>query len=139
MPSPYAQQAARLLQSHGKLMLIDCHSYPVTKLPYEGDKLKKRPDICLGVNDIHASQDLIDFWRSACSKWNLSFAVNEPFSGVLVPKALERHPKVLAFMIEINKNTYLMDGRLQPSYLYIKSFLDTQLSLCFSNAIAFEI
>ena len=134
---PYHQAlndiAQTTYQHHGELMVVDCHSFPADQLAYEGDKRLKRPDICLGINDIQASSTLIDFWQTACDKHGYSFGVNQPFAGALIPSTVTGLPNILGFMIEVNRSTYLDVFAMAPRYTRMKQFLDENLSACFDQ------
>lgn len=126
-----SQMSYQAYQHFGELVIVDCHSYPEQKLDYEITHNTKRPDICLGVNDMSASANLIRFWEKECLQWGFSFEVNEPFGGALIPGSINGKPRVLGFMIELNRRTYLDQFRVSSNYLKIKTFLSQTIKACF--------
>ena len=72
---------AAVVDRHGRCVVIDWHSFPSLALPYErADTEVARPDICIGTDDFHTSNALVEAFVSAfrCQGWSVS--VNEPFS-----------------------------------------------------------
>jgi N-formylglutamate deformylase len=43
------------LNAQGLSLIVDCHSFPSTPLPYEMDQDPSRPDICIGVDHFHST------------------------------------------------------------------------------------
>ena len=93
-------------------MIIDVHSYPAVALPYERHADIARPPICLGVDDIHTPDWLLDAARAALSAVG-ECRVDEPFQGTYVPLRHFRHDaRVASIMIEIRRDVYSReDGR----------------------------
>ncbi len=77
--------ASAAIAAHGQALVIDCHCFPATVLPYElTDATQARPDICIGTDAFHTSDNVatafVDAFRGA--GWRV--AVNSPFAGALV-------------------------------------------------------
>jgi N-formylglutamate deformylase len=99
------------LAVHDRCLVIDCHSFGSTPLPYEPHQSRERPDSCLGTDSWHTPRALLDtasLWFRAAG---FTVAVDTPFSGALVPNShYQRDRRVSALMIEVNKRLY-MDER----------------------------
>ena len=46
------------LKKNNKVLIIDCHSFPKYPLPYELNQSIDRPEICIGTDDFHTSEEL---------------------------------------------------------------------------------
>ena len=118
---PYAQALAELVDQRlagcGSAVIIDVHSYPAVALPYERHADLARPPICLGVDEVHTPDWLLDAARAALSAVG-EYRVNEPFQGTYVPLRHYRHdPRVASIMIEIRRDVYSdEDGELAPTW-----------------------
>jgi N-formylglutamate deformylase len=98
------------LESYGKCMIIDCHSFPSTALPYELNQGSDRPEICIGSDLFHTPNILTEILISNFHKLDLSVRNNYPFSGSIVPlKHFRKTKAVVSFMIEINRGIYLKE------------------------------
>jgi N-formylglutamate deformylase len=107
------------LKNDGKAMILDCHSFPSKRLPYELDQNPDRPDICIGTDDYHTPRWLLAALEGKCRSEGLTYALNRPFSGSIVP--LEHYqitPNVLSIMIEVNRRFYINEktGEKSPSF-----------------------
>ncbi|GMA33184.1 N-formylglutamate amidohydrolase [Litorihabitans aurantiacus] len=98
---------ARDLESAGAAVLIDVHSYPSRRLPYEiFPEEAHRPEICLGVDDDHTPPELVDLARDAFGDFEV--AINTPFAGTYVPlDYYGTDRRVASLMIEIRRDTYM--------------------------------
>ncbi|KUO16127.1 N-formylglutamate amidohydrolase [Streptomyces dysideae] len=110
---PYARAmsaaVADRLAATGRAVIIDVHSYPTARLPYELHGEGPRPPVCLGTDAFHTPPELLAAARkafAACGETGL----DSPFSGTYVP--LEFHgtePRVGALMVEIRRDTYMTE------------------------------
>lgn len=92
------------LNSSGKCLILDVHSFPSWPLPYESDQNSDRPDICIGTDDYHTPTPLaeaaINFYRNQ----GFQVKLNSPFGGSIVPLRYYRNnPNVYSVMIEFNR------------------------------------
>ena len=105
------------LESFGWCLIIDCHSFPKDKLPYEDAKWR-RPEICLGCDDFHTPEPLRRLYRRAFEDEGFEVAINEPFKGSLVPlKHYGKDPRVLSIMIEVRRDLYITKNHF-PEIIY---------------------
>ena len=125
---PYAQALTELVDQRladcGSAVIIDVHSYPAVALPYERHAELPRPPICLGVDDLHTPDWLIDAARDALSAIG-ECRVDEPFQGTYVPLPHFRNDeRVASIMIEIRRDVYCSeDGALAPTWPKLASAL----------------
>ena len=54
----------RILNTYNVAHIVDCHSFNDEPLESDTDKSLPRPDICLGTDDYHTPQYLIDFFKN---------------------------------------------------------------------------
>lgn len=104
----FTQAVDAVLARPQTCLIIDCHSFPSTAHPYENAADAKRPDICLGSNDFHTPEWLVQAAIDGFESAGLCVAVNHPFSGTFVPdKHCRKDPRVLSLMIEVNRGLYM--------------------------------
>jgi len=110
---PYAQamtEAVRdRLAATGRAVVIDVHSYPTRRLPYELHGEGPRPPVCVGTDAFHTPAWLADLAREAfagCGETGL----DSPFAGAYVPlEFYGKEPRVGALMVEIRRDTYMTE------------------------------
>ncbi|WP_369274893.1 N-formylglutamate amidohydrolase [Streptomyces sp. R11] len=110
---PYAKAmsaaVADRLAATGRAVIIDVHSYPTARLPYELHGEGPRPPVCLGTDSFHTPPELLAAAREAfapCGETGL----DSPFSGTYVPlEFYGSEPRVGALMIEIRRDTYMTE------------------------------
>ncbi|WP_217208098.1 N-formylglutamate amidohydrolase [Streptomyces sp. AC550_RSS872] len=110
---PYAkamtEAVADRLAVTGRAVIIDVHSYPTARLPYELHGEGPRPPVCLGTDPFHTPSALLTAARevfAACGETGL----DSPFSGTYVPlEFYGKDPRVSALMVEIRRDTYMAE------------------------------
>lgn len=107
---PYAAAMTSLvaerLAALGRAVVIDVHSYPTSRLPYELHGDDPRPPICLGADTFHTPPSLLAAATSAFGAYPTG--VNTPFAGAYVPLRYHgRERAVTALMTEIRRDTYM--------------------------------
>ena len=104
------------IEAHGRCLVIDCHSFPSTALPYElADAATARPDICIGTDDFHTRGELANGFVAAFQREGWSVSLNLPFAGALVPSGRYRKDhRVTAVMVEVNRRLYLNEHDATP-------------------------
>lgn len=109
-------ETQKLLDSFGRCLILDCHSFPSKPLPYELNQDPNRPDICLGTDPFHTPKRLIDLAESFFKEHNLATAHNMPFEGTYVPlKFLGTDKRVSSLMVEINRKLYMNEATGEKS------------------------
>jgi N-formylglutamate amidohydrolase len=115
---PYAAAMTALVSDRvaaaGRAVIIDVHSYSTVALPYELHGSGPRPQICLGTDDLHTPQSLLDAAAIAFSGFKRH--INSPFAGAYVPlQHYRRSPEVTALMIEIRRDQYMTEPAGPPT------------------------
>lgn len=90
-----------------RVVIVDCHTFNNDPLPWERISISPRPDICIGVSDDNINTSLVDRVIHHLIDKDISFLINTPYSGSMVPKHFIGHPDVHSIMIEVNKSLYL--------------------------------
>ncbi|MDQ1035026.1 N-formylglutamate amidohydrolase [Streptomyces sp. V3I8] len=97
------------LAAAGRAVIIDVHSYPSERLPYELHGDGPRPPICLGHDPFHTPPDLLAHAEKAFAHFG-GTGVNSPFAGTYVPlKYYGDDRRVGALMIEIRRDVYMTE------------------------------
>lgn len=110
------------LESFGKCLIIDGHSFFEFPLPYENDQSGNRPDICIGTDSFHTPDNVEAELSSFFMSRGYSVAVNRPFAGAIVPgKYYRKNKRVQSVMIEINRRLYInQDASIKDGYEKLK-------------------
>ena len=96
------------LESDGRALIIDCHSFSNEVLPHEDSDV--RPDICIGTDSFHTPLELLSDVYRYFTDQGYEVAVNKPFAGTIVPlQYYEKEQRVSSIMIEINRRLYLYE------------------------------
>ena len=97
----------RSIDENWQAVIVDLHSFPSKPLPYEDDQQEDRPEICIGTDSGHTSDDLLKaFYESFSNDFKVS--VNRPFKGALV--SLKHYGKcslVQSVMVEVRRDLYM--------------------------------
>jgi len=96
------------IDTHGKCVVIDAHSFPSAALPCDLDQSPNRPDICIGTDAFHTPTDLEVHAVSLFEGAGWSVVVNRPYTGAIFP--IERYGldrRVAALMVEVNRHLYM--------------------------------
>jgi len=109
---PYAQVFAdlvsRMLDRHGRCLILDGHSFLSVPLPYELDQRTDRPHICLGTDDPPPSGPL---WGALGAPWvekGVKAEGHAPFAGTYVPIGnWHTDQGVRSGMMEIRRDLYM--------------------------------
>lgn len=97
-----------ILANRNRCLIVDCHSFPTIPLPCDRDQSPNRPDICIGTDKVHTPPELVGLIEKACREHGLSFAVDRPYSGTIVPqKYFKEDQRVKSIMIEIRRGLYI--------------------------------
>jgi N-formylglutamate amidohydrolase len=101
------RQTESCLARFGQCIVIDCHSYPEKPLPYELFGDTERPDVVLGTDPHHTAESTIRLLESITRDFGYSFGLNKPFAGTYIPLPYYKDSRITAFMLEINRVTYM--------------------------------
>lgn len=100
-------------------LIIDCHSFSDFPFLRDLNQNTTRPDICIGTDDFHTPKELLDLTYEFFKYFNLTVALNNPYSGTIVPiEYYGQNKNVQSIMIEINRKLYLKDGTNKKSKNY---------------------
>lgn len=96
-----------------KAVIVDAHSFTddTTKV-----------DVCVGTDDFHTPNELIDIVVDHFCKYGYNVSINEPYLGTIIPKLHEDNENVYSIMIELNKRIYI--NRIDEARLMIQSLMD---------------
>uniref|UniRef100_A0AAU3IB56 N-formylglutamate amidohydrolase n=1 Tax=Streptomyces sp. NBC_01393 TaxID=2903851 RepID=A0AAU3IB56_9ACTN len=115
------------LAATGRAVIIDVHSYPTARLPYELHGDGPRPPVCLGTDSFHTPPELVALAEKAFAGLG-GVGIDSPFSGAYVPlRYYEREPGVTALMVEIRRDTYMKEpgGPVSPGFARLAAALTT--------------
>ncbi|MFE9684342.1 N-formylglutamate amidohydrolase [Streptomyces sp. NPDC006285] len=97
------------LAAVGRAVVVDVHSYPSERLPYELHGDGPRPPVCLGHDPFHTPPDLLAHAERAFAGFG-GTGVNSPFAGTYVPLTYYGSDRrVGALMIEIRRDVYMTE------------------------------
>ncbi|MEV6652035.1 N-formylglutamate amidohydrolase [Streptomyces sp. NPDC051219] len=110
---PYAEAmtaaVADRLEAVGRAVVIDVHSYPTERLPYELHGDGPRPPICLGTDASHTPAELLAAAQKAFAGFG-GTGLDSPFAGTYVPlEYYGKDPRVSALMVEIRRDVYMSE------------------------------
>jgi len=113
---PYARAFTELvderLAATGRAVIVDVHSYPSRRLPYELHGDGPRPPVCIGTDPFHTPPALVE----AATEAFAGAGLNSPFAGCYVPiKHYGTDPRVAAIMVEIRRDTYMVEPAGPPT------------------------
>ena len=115
---PYHQALDSLIEAclakHGKCLILDCHTFSSSPRPYEADRKRPRPDICLGTDSLHTPDHLKVTLKQKFKAEGFTVKQNSPYTGAMIPKAYYgKDGRVHSVMIEINRALYMDEERLE--------------------------
>ncbi len=116
---PYSDAVAvatrQLVEAHGRCIVIDVHSYPAQRLPYERHGDGPRPELCLGTDPDHTPAWLAEGVVRLCADRGVWVERDTPFAGVYIPSwAYRQDERVQGVMLEIRRDTYMYEHSLEP-------------------------
>jgi N-formylglutamate amidohydrolase len=95
------------LEKFGTCLILDCHSFPSEPRPYEADRKKNRPDICIGTDKQHTPALLKKILSSDLKASGYSVKFDSPYSGSIVPAPFYGNKNVYSIMLEVNRKLYM--------------------------------
>ena len=98
---------ADTIETFGRCLILDCHSFATEPLPSEMDQAPDRPDICIGTDPLHTPPALVDALREALAEEGFRVELNRPFAGSIVPlRWYGRDSRVASVMLETRRGIY---------------------------------
>ena len=101
-----------MVKKYGKCLLVDCHSFSGTPLPYEPEQSTERPDFCIGTVDGNTTRHLSNTAIRTLQSDGNTVAVNYPYAGSMIPGKYFGDSRVQTIMVEINRSLYQKQGEL---------------------------
>lgn len=102
------QRVDDALDTTGCALVIDCHSFPSQRLPYEIGGDGPRAEICIGTDSFHTPTGLRDAAVEGFADAGFSVTVDTPFAGALTPlKHYGKDHCVKAIMVEVRRDLYM--------------------------------
>jgi N-formylglutamate amidohydrolase len=96
------------LDTTGRCLIIDAHSFPSEPLPCDMNQERPRPDVCIGTDAFHTPAALGAHAVAAFEAHGLEVGLDRPYSGAIVPAHWhDRDERVSSVMIEINRRLYM--------------------------------
>ncbi|MEU8527416.1 MULTISPECIES: N-formylglutamate amidohydrolase [Streptomyces] len=110
---PYAramtEAVADRLRAVGRAVIVDVHSYPTARLPYELHGEGPRPPVCLGTDAFHTPEWLLGAARKAFEQLGET-GLDSPFAGTYVPlRYYGQDARVTALMVELRRDGYMYE------------------------------
>jgi N-formylglutamate amidohydrolase len=110
---PHHDKLTAIVQSnihtHGRCLIIDCHSFPSRPLAYEMiDNQDLRAEICIGTDGFHTPPWITKILKDFFENKGYSVSVDDPFEGALVPMQFyNTNDNVMSVMYEIRRDLYM--------------------------------
>lgn len=102
----FADEVDLMVERHGHCLIVDLHSFPSLRLPYEvgGDS---RPDVCIGTDPVHTPEWLARAVEEVVHAHDHATARNTPFAGTYVPLRRWGDAAVSSVMLEVRRDLYM--------------------------------
>ena len=126
------QRVDEALGSTGRALVIDCHSFPSERLPYEIGGDGPRAEICIGTDSFHTPTNLCDAAVKGFTNAGFSVTIDTPFAGALTPlKHYGKDHRVKAIMIEVRRDLYMDEhtGARSERFEEIRSIVKNVIEL----------
>jgi len=100
----------KLLDEHGKVLIIDCHSFSNKPFIRDLNKTTPRPDFCIGMDSYHTPIELVESAKGLLESHGFTVGINRPYSGTMIPsKFYQIDRNVGGVMFEVNRKLYLKE------------------------------
>lgn len=131
-----SQRVDDQLKANGRALIIDCHSFPKNRLPYEDAKQADRPELCIGSDAYHTPKAVLDCVLYQFLHKGYTVALNQPFSGTLVPmQYFHRTRQVASIMIEVRRDLFLDESNNQLNSRFKKVQSDIADAVCSATCV----
>jgi N-formylglutamate amidohydrolase len=118
------------LETYGRALIVDCHSFPSRPLPCDRDQSTPRPGFCIGSDAFHTPGALIEATVRRIEAMGYRVGINRPYAGTMVPMAFyQKDRRVASIMIELNRNLYMdeLAGTKATGFDTVKAQIQTLL------------
>ncbi len=109
------KQLDDVCRKHERILLFDLHSYSDELVPQEQLRAGvETPDVCIGTHSRFTPAALVETVENRLDEAGLSFALNYPYSGCLIPNTVlsgEEGYDFIGVMLEFHKRTYCDENR----------------------------
>ena len=120
------------LESNGKALIVDCHSFPSYPLIRDLSQEKNRPNFNIGTDSFHTPDYLIEISKEFFKKKGYTLGLDWPYSGSIVPlNHYNKTKNVNSIMLEINRALYLEEpgNKISNNYMAIKEMVTEYLKI----------
>ncbi|CAM2011378.1 N-formylglutamate amidohydrolase [Acanthopleuribacter pedis] len=136
---PYHDRIARLLQTPGLQLGLDCHSMLPEGPPIGPDLGKARPDICLSDGrGLACAPEMTERFarclRQAFQLPDTAVTVNQPFSGGTITRTYGGKP-IPWLQVELNRRLYLEEPPFGDDGPRVRPGAIAKLNRCFHQAL----
>ena len=112
----FSELVQNQLSLHGKVLIVDCHSFPDQPLQRDLDQHPDRPDFNIGTDEYHTPDFLKEVSTDFFLTRGFTVAIDRPYKGSIVPMdQFQKEKNVRTIMLEINRRLYLNDGTNEKS------------------------
>tara|TARA_Y100000022_G_scaffold199118_1_gene210881 strand:- start:46 stop:801 length:756 start_codon:yes stop_codon:yes gene_type:complete len=126
------------LDNSENVIIFDCHSFPLNRLPYEVSKVKNRPEICIGTDAFHTPKKIKNMIFNNFKSLGFTVDLNSPFSGSIVPLPYyKKNKKVISIMIEVRRDIYMDEKTYKKNKTFNK--IHNALSKVIGNISKIEV
>lgn len=99
-----------MLSEFGEVLIVDCHTFSDIPFQRDIDKNRNRPDICIGVTKLNTNKKIVKYYSDFFEKKGFRVAINQPYSGSMLPLKFVGNSCVQTIMIEINRKLYMSNN-----------------------------
>ncbi len=103
----YHDKLSKACNDEKDVLILDMHSFNFAMSRFVTNSILL-PDICIGVNnDESQNKKLLNKIKHWCKTNNISYCINNPYSGSIMPNKRNGKNKIYSIMFELNKEWYL--------------------------------
>ena len=96
------------LESNGKALIVDCHSFPSRPLIRDLSQEDNRPDFNIGTDKFHTPLDLVKKSENYFTALGYTVGIDWLYSGAIVPiEYYQKDKRVKSIMLKVNRDLYL--------------------------------
>jgi len=105
----------KMLNKFGEILIIDCHTFSDKPFIRDINQETKRADICLGTTSLNTKDLIIQHYKNYFTKKGYSVAINQLYSGSMIPLKYIGKANVQTIMIEINRKLYMDNNQIDSN------------------------